>query len=44
MYPSDGAMMMPLPWCGFACLPGKPVKSGSSESATFIRNVPEPQR
>ena len=33
---------MPLAWCGAADLPGSTVKSGSSDSATFIRNVPEP--
>ena len=37
-------MTMPLAWCVAAALPGSTVKSGSSDSATFIRNVPEPQR
>ena len=37
-------MMMPEAWCSAHALPGKAVKSGNSESATFMRNVPEPQR
>ena len=35
-------MTIPAPWCSCACLPGRQVKSGSSASATFMRNVPEP--
>ena len=37
-------MTMPLPWCGWAFFPGSTAKSGNSDSATFIRNVPDPQR
>ena len=37
-------MMMPDAWCSAHARPGKAVKSGNSESATFMRNVPEPQR
>ncbi len=44
MYASDGAMMMPLLWCGCASRPGNAVNDGSSDSATFMRNVPDPQR
>ena len=35
-------MTMPLAWCGCASAPGSAVKSGSADSATFMRNVPEP--
>ena len=34
-------MMMPDWWCSCTCLPGRQVKSGSSESATFMRKVAE---
>ncbi len=44
MYASVGAMMMPAVWCSARVLPGRQSKSGSSERATFMRNVPEPQR
>ncbi len=44
MYASDGAITMPLPWCGIGVRPGRHAKSGSSDSATFMRKVPEPQR
>ncbi len=44
MYASDGAMIIPLLWCSCAPFPGNAAKSGNSESATFMRNVPEPQR
>ena len=37
-------MMMPAVWWSAGVLPGRQVKSGSSASATFMRNVPEPQR
>ena len=37
-------MMMPDVWCSARALPGRQEKSGSSESATFMRNVPEPER
>ena len=37
-------MMIPELWCGWAFFPGAQVKSGSSESATFMRNDPEAQR
>ena len=37
----EGAMMMPAPWCGCACVPGAQVKSGSSASARFMRSEPE---
>ena len=37
-------MMMPAVWCAASVLPGSAEKSGSSESATFMRNVPEPER
>ncbi len=37
-------MMMPLAWCGCGARPGLALKSGSADSATFMRKVPEPQR
>jgi len=37
-------MMIPELWCGWACFPGRQAKSGSSDSATFMRNDPEAQR
>ena len=39
MKPSDGAMMIPELWWGCAAVPGRQEKSGSSESATFMRKV-----
>ena len=35
-------MTMPEPWWSCCCLPGRHKKSGSSDSATFMRKVPEP--
>ena len=35
-------MTMPEPWWSCAGLPGRQRKSGSSDSATFMRKVPEP--
>ncbi len=35
-------MTMPEPWWSCCCLPGRQRKSGSSDSATFMRKVPEP--
>src|SRR5262249_45319136 len=35
-------MMMPEAWWACAVLPGRQRKSGSSERATFMRKVPEP--
>src|SRR5437588_603529 len=37
-------MMMPAVWWSAGALPGRHVKSGNSDNATFMRNVPEPQR
>ncbi len=39
-----GARMMPAVWWSAHVCPGSAVKLGSSESATFMRKVPEPQR
>jgi hypothetical protein len=36
--------MMPAVWWSPTPEPGRAVKFGSCESATFMRNVPEPQR
>jgi hypothetical protein len=36
--------MMPEVWCSLKVRPGNTVKSGNSESATFMRNVPDPHR
>ena len=35
-------MTMPEPWWSCCCLPGRQRKSGSSDRATFMRKVPEP--
>src|ERR1700730_16967296 len=37
-------MMMPEARCPAGAHPGKSVKSGNSDSATFMRNVSDPQR
>ena len=37
-------MMMPAVWCSARSRPGRQEKSGNSDSATFMRNVPEPLR
>ena len=44
MKASDGAMMIPELWCGCASTAGADENCGSSLSATFMRNVPDPQR
>ena len=44
MYSSDGARMMPEPRCAPPSSRGAAVNFGSSDSATFMRNVAEPTR
>ena len=37
-------MMMPEVWCSARERPGKALKSGNSDNATFMRKVPDAQR